>query len=43
MYVHDSMTGLYNRRGFYKNVYNLFDNCKRWVKLVIMSFDLDEV
>ena len=42
MYVHDSMTGLYNRRGFYKNVYNLFDNCKRLgKKLVIMSFDLD--
>ncbi|HHX56759.1 MAG TPA: GGDEF domain-containing protein, partial [Clostridiales bacterium] len=42
MYVHDSMTGLYNRRGFYKNVYDLFNKCKRLgKKLVIISLDLD--
>lgn len=42
MYIHDSMTGLYNRRGFYKNVHSFFNNCKRLKKkLVIISFDLD--
>lgn len=42
LYVHDSMTGLYNRRGFYTNVNNIYTHCREEQKSVmVVSVDID--
>lgn len=42
MYVHDSLTGLFNRRGFEKNINNYFDKDKKMKKaLAVASIDMD--
>lgn len=41
-YIHDPMTGLYNRRGFYQNVQPLYENCiKNQQPILIASVDLN--
>lgn len=42
MYVHDPLTGLFNRRGFYNYVNRIFNKCKHEKKkMIIISLDLD--
>lgn len=42
MYVRDSLTGLYNRRGFEKNISNLFGaDKKKKCSLAVSSIDMD--
>lgn len=42
MYVHDPLTGLYNRRGFYKNISKHAKRClMEHKKMMIISIDLD--
>lgn len=41
-YVHDPMTGLYNRRGFYQRLEPVFDTCRQDGKLLMVaSVDLN--
>ena len=42
LYVRDSLTGLYNRRGFENNISNFFDkDKKRKIPLAVASIDMD--
>lgn len=42
LYVHDHMTGLYNRRGFYRQIRQQLDDSKgRDLSVVLISADLD--
>lgn len=41
-YIHDPMTGLYNRRGFYQNVEPIFEQCsQKEQSILIASVDLN--
>ncbi|MEE3392374.1 MAG: GGDEF domain-containing protein [Lachnospiraceae bacterium] len=41
-YIHDPMTGLYNRRGFYQHMKQIFDSCQKDRKKVcVVSADLN--
>lgn len=41
-YIHDPMTGLYNRRGFYQRIQPLFDQCiKTQQSILVASVDLN--
>ena len=41
-YVHDPMTGLLNRRGFYQKITPIYDKClKQHIKLLVVSADLN--
>lgn len=41
MYVRDAMTGLYNRRGFEKNINNFFDDRQLKTPIAVASIDMD--
>lgn len=41
MYVRDAMTGLYNRRGFEKNINNFFENRQIKIPIAVASIDMD--
>lgn len=44
MYVHDSMTNTFNRRGFYRVVPNMIKECvSKKQKLLVASADMDEL
>ncbi|MBQ3162357.1 MAG: GGDEF domain-containing protein [Oscillospiraceae bacterium] len=44
MYVHDSMTSLYNRRGFYRLVPKIYKKCiQEQKKFMVLSIDLDNL
>jgi len=44
MYVHDSMTSLYNRRGFYRLVPDIYSKCiKEQTRFMVLSIDLDNL
>lgn len=44
MYVHDSMTSLYNRRGFYRLVPKIYNECvKQKTRFMVLSIDLDNL
>lgn len=39
MYIHDSMTGLYNRRGFYQQFYTLRNENDFWLCIAVVDMD----
>ncbi len=44
MYIHDSMTALYNRRGFYRLVPNIYNKClEEQTEFMVLSIDLDNL
>ncbi len=44
MYIHDSMTALYNRRGFYQLVPAIYNKCsKEQTEFMVLSIDLDNL
>lgn len=44
MYIHDSMTSLYNRRGFYRLVPKIYNECvEQRREFMVLSIDLDNL
>ncbi|MBQ8787344.1 MAG: GGDEF domain-containing protein [Oscillospiraceae bacterium] len=44
MYIHDSMTSLYNRRGFYQLVPKIYNQCRdNQTEFMVLSIDLDNL
>lgn len=44
MYIHDSMTALYNRRGFYQLVPAIYNKCREeQIGFMVLSIDLDNL
>ncbi|MBQ5318691.1 MAG: GGDEF domain-containing protein [Oscillospiraceae bacterium] len=44
MYIHDSMTSLYNRRGFYQLVPKIYNRCRsNQTRFMVLSVDLDNL
>ena len=44
MYIHDSMTSLYNRRGFYRLVPSVYNKCREeQTGFMVLSIDLDNL
>lgn len=44
MYIHDSMTSLYNRRGFYRLVPKIYNECQgKQTGFMVLSIDMDNL
>lgn len=44
MYIHDSMTALYNRRGFYRLVPEIYNKCRdEQTEFMVISIDMDNL
>ena len=44
MYIHDSMTSLYNRRGFYRLVPEIYNKCRaEQTEFMVISIDMDNL